>query len=1185
MPAGRSGGGSRVVHSRSLDNSHPDKWRGAAASTGLKNPPLARSGSGHSLSDSLSTASSFAFIRTPESPVLNGGVGRMQSMNRFRGRQIESVGGGNGNIIRQKYGLYTDVEEVHSDSGGQQIEGAAIRAMRTEWETEMKQMELRTTEECETETNPFYSNYGRNKKRPAPPPPVLPVAAAEATATATTTSTTTATAPAPSKRSSFIHVPGKRRAPSPPPCIPVSNRVNSFNIPVIASPTALSISSDRPMETLPNVASNVPDLHDLNENRLNLAPVNQHRPFNNISDQPRSPKSQNKFIQPLPQVDVVEGAQALPIDEDPSRKRNRMLGQPLEWEAGSKWNDLSGNLNENQNTIMKTQNKFLLQDSALAASLPSDSALPASHKPLTPSNNISRDLSMLAVCSSINNDVRSESVKTEVQPHSVLAAPLPKVIQNTPVAETSTHSSNGILKLEDGILRPIEGAASNGWEQEQRVEFGTRDQKHRRTLPLKPWYKRHGSKINAAGKPLADGEGKVTQRFNLNLKDPSASSHQDEWMPEVPYFRRSLFPSSKVTTLGRKSQLARSGSDGNNSKRKSLLVNISQLDREAEEIIRKEREKALQRKRIENEQFYTLPNQASASDVSPTVDIPSDSSPSGTSDVSENLEEEASQAASTRQLINMFNSFNKTRVTVNPSFAVVEPVSTKPVTDAVGAAAPLPAVVVDVPQINPPPSVPITPSALSAERLAIQAGGARPKRQAVHTIVLNNPLNGQSNDPLNGLVEGVGRWSSDESWTCHICTLLNPNSRLLCNACTALKPYPSILPSTDSKKTKTDHNSNLVTSRSTTVTASLAVSSTSNSYLKWEDEMKKYFNRPASQLVQTDKVAPAALSADVKMNQSRVEVERKIRPQAIHSEASLPAENTAPLKSPVGLRDATEPLAAAKNESHQTTLSDANTVHQPDQTEKDAKVKSEVPDPEALRLARLNFFSSQRSESQVLNGVHQRNGDVSHTPPVSPKGGRKAEAVFPNHTKYVPTSKSMAYLRHDARASNEVKQCNGDISLLPPVSPKAARKTELTSSGYTKISSGSQTHANSLLRLKNDAGRTNQTVTTVAVPHSNSNARFENDASGSSSSSGSNGSSLRRLLVSSPSMVSNGVVDVDVNEYAKCNSSLQLSRFIQQKELAARNQPPPLSKAQSRWKYSKFNIHSRQLSTITLISL
>ena len=1183
LTTGRSGEGNELVHSRSLDNGHSDKWRGATVA--VKHQSLMRSGSGHSLCDSLSTASSFAFIRTPESPGLSDGGSRMQSINRFRSRQSESTAVGNGNLIRQKYGLYADVEEMHPDSGEQQIEGAAIRAMRTEWESQMKQMEQCRTVECETETNPFYNNYGRNKKRPAPPPPVL--------------SATTATTPAPSKRSSFIHVPGKRRAPSPPPpSIPVSIAVSSFNIPVITPPITSSISSLHTRETPSaaaaaavdddddaNAASNVPDSPQTSETQLNLLPDHQLRQINNLSNQPSSPKFQNKFNQPPSRTDVLEGAQALLVDEEPHPKRTP------EWDTGNKWNDLSGNLNGNQNTVLKTQNKILLEDSTFDASVTTESTLPVSRKPLTPSNRLVNHNSDTPVaCPIITNNVSAQTtndikvnVKVEARLHPVLTDPQPKGIQSTSVIETGPPNSNGILKLEDGILRPVGGAVSRPHEQEQRAEFGNSDQKQRRTLPLKPWYKRHGSKINAAQIP-ADGEDKAAQR---NIKDSSASFHErlDEWMPEVPYFRRSLFPTSKGNTLGRKVPLVRSGSEGNHSKRKSLLVNISQLDREAEEIIRKEREKALQRKRVENEQFYTLPKQASVPSATASVENIPDSNTSGTSNTSDDPEE-APPTASARQLINMFNSFNKTRVTVNPAFGAAESAQTKLEPDPVGAVASLkiappesevasrsqPNIQISITSNRTQPQTTITPSAPLESLMMQGGGGARPKRQAVYVTVGDK----ESDERLNGLVEGIGRWSSDEGWTCHICTLLNPNTRLLCNACTALKPHPAISAAVDSKKSKTDHNSNhLVTSKPAQVTPSLSQGNTSYAYLKWEDELKKYFSRPMSQTAQPNASAPSQVSVDKAMPnksyQSYAQIERRTQSQVIYPETPTPTslptprptENLTQPKSPVGKKNATVPPVPSKDESHKTVPSDTD-ASQTDQSQKDGEIKAEVPDPEALRQARLNFFSCHsnvnlQSEPRVLNEVHQRNGDINHTPPMSPKGSRK---TVPHHTKLSSVNKSVAYLRNDAKTSNEVKQRSNDISLLPPVSPKAVRKTESTSSGYTKVSSGCQTNINSLLKLKNDASKSNQTAMSAAVPHSNPSTRFENDASSSNSS---NSSSLRRLLISSPSVVASTITDVD--EIANCTSSLQLSRYIQQRELAARGQPT-FANAQSMSQYS-----------------
>ena len=610
--------------------------------------------------------------------------------------------------LRRKYGLMACSNESTDKMGNNHnnnnnIEGDAIRAMRTQWETQMKQMdEFRNHPEDNNKrasTHQFHNNSTTSrKKRPAPQPPASSAASSRQSTNNRASSVTS---------SGFTHVPGKRKAPSPP-----SPTTTTFNI--VVPPTIL------------------PDLMTAPESSAS--------------------------------------ASAGPLTEN------------------NKWsNDLNCNLllDENNKVFRYHQNKF------------------------------------------------------EDCPH------------------------NDILKLEGGVLRPLDSSSpSNKSQQQQEATGSTMDSNHRgmMTLPLKPWYKRGRNNNGNPASGLHHQHSSANAATRSKWKDAALLHHHpaaDEcshWAmglvathvqhlhppPELNNTIRSNYSSTVSPGGSTKSEgSVCSGSDGSKSgkqqqqqHRKSLLVNISQLDREATEIIQRERARESQRRRMEDEKFYCGTTTTTTTNHLATVpDVPDESPPR------DPPPPEPLKCA--RELINMFNSLTDISAGPGPSinsqqtktaelqleekvgdanyktgqtYSVSKGTSSQTVpahpttTTSNGNCSKL-LLLADDQQSTPKTSTVESMNSNTITRLRVNretvpagsptteqqqqqsifnpklevgsGGGARPKHSPSTSIenksALVKPTTTTTTTTTNG-------------WACQVCTLVNSDARLWCEACTALKP-------------------------------------------------------------------------------------------------------------------------------------------------------------------------------------------------------------------------------------------------------------------------------------------------------------------------------------------------------------------------------------------------------------
>lgn len=205
---------------------------------------------------------------------------------------------------------------------------------------------------------------------------------------------------------------------------------------------------------------------------------------------------------------------------------------------------------------------------------------------------------------------------------------------------------NDSLKLERGVLKPN--------KELPKVDTASSESKAAPVSP-RPWYKR-----SLANK---DGLGGLKRDIfkSLEKKKDREKERQEEWMPEVGIPRvvgtglssdgnSCSSTSSKFNIFAR---LDRSDDKKKESdKRKSqvsMLANISELDREAAEIVQKEQAREQALLAAQDAKFYSHPDVPVMGNFSGEVEVP--------------------KRSSARELISLFNAIsNVTKVTVNSTF-------------------------------------------------------------------------------------------------------------------------------------------------------------------------------------------------------------------------------------------------------------------------------------------------------------------------------------------------------------------------------------------------------------------------------------------------------------------------------------------------------------------------------------
>lgn len=205
---------------------------------------------------------------------------------------------------------------------------------------------------------------------------------------------------------------------------------------------------------------------------------------------------------------------------------------------------------------------------------------------------------------------------------------------------------NDSLKLERGVLKPN--------KELPKVDTATSESKAAPVSP-RPWYKR-----SLANKDALSGLKRDIFKSLEKRKDREKEKHE-EWMPEVGIPRvvgtgLSSDGSSCSSTSSKFNIFARL--DRSDDKKKeadkrksqiSMLANISELDREAAEIVQKEQAREQALLAAEDAKFYAYPDVPAVGSFNENVEVP--------------------KRSSARELISLFNAIgNVTKVTVNSAF-------------------------------------------------------------------------------------------------------------------------------------------------------------------------------------------------------------------------------------------------------------------------------------------------------------------------------------------------------------------------------------------------------------------------------------------------------------------------------------------------------------------------------------
>nr|CAD7431600.1 unnamed protein product [Timema monikensis] len=212
---------------------------------------------------------------------------------------------------------------------------------------------------------------------------------------------------------------------------------------------------------------------------------------------------------------------------------------------------------------------------------------------------------------------------------------------------------NDSLKLERGVLKSNKDVP--------KMEIGAAENKVAPVSP-RPWYKR-----NFTGRD--SGGGGIKRDIFKSLEKKKDKSKEEDWIPEggIPRVVGTSVPndggsigSSRFSFFSR---LDRSDEKKKEEKRKSqvsMLANISELDREAAEIVQKEQAREQAMLAAQNAKFYSYPDEPRLKKL-PIDDVDL------ALPVSSNVE--VPKRSSARELISLFNSIgNVTKVTVNSTF-------------------------------------------------------------------------------------------------------------------------------------------------------------------------------------------------------------------------------------------------------------------------------------------------------------------------------------------------------------------------------------------------------------------------------------------------------------------------------------------------------------------------------------
>ncbi|XP_059615360.1 uncharacterized protein LOC132260947 isoform X2 [Phlebotomus argentipes] len=285
--------------------------------------------------------------------------------------------------------------------------------------------------------------------------------------------------------------------------------------------------------------------------------------------------------------------------------------------------------------------------------------------------------------------------------------------------------ANDTLKLEKGVLKAIKPVEA---KEEAKVTTPSSP------ISPRPWYKRPLSGNRDTSIPF---KKEVILRTVDKRRNREAKNKDDDALPEVNYSRNSsLFDHSKFGLFSRHH-------NREETKRRSGIgiPNISELDREAAEIVQQEKSRGLS-----PPQALILRPQMFASPQSSLDDDDDEDAP----------------RKSTKELISKFEaSSNGARITLNTSF------------------------------IGRTDNFVDSRARVTANEETInKADGLVNSPMAQKRSIFSDTQRSPPNSPeAKAPIEGRDDLKSIGIWTCPYCTLENPNWRILCEVCERIKPY------------------------------------------------------------------------------------------------------------------------------------------------------------------------------------------------------------------------------------------------------------------------------------------------------------------------------------------------------------------------------------------------------------
>lgn len=325
------------------------------------------------------------------------------------------------------------------------------------------------------------------------------------------------------------------------------------------------------------------------------------------------------------------------------------------------------------------------------------------------------------------DNIRRVQTPVEADPPTPTNAPSPSFMLN----------NNDVMKLEENFIN-TNGTRSpiHDYLYAEAVNSNVKPGIPTSPISPRPWYKRPISGMKQQESSLPFKKDIILKTIDKR----KAKQRDKEDLPEVGYCRNSLVDTGSTSHTATKfnlfAKITEKSDDTkrrerDNEKRKSGIgiPSISELDREAAEIINKENAMKQTQPTAESDMYFSAPEQL----VKRSRSFISKDEPEA--------DQASSKAKSTKELISRFEatSTNISKVTVNPSFI--------PKKDYFGA----------------------------------EPRNTQP-----------TPPDSKENTPPQGVVKTGSDKNLLGLWSCPYCTLENPNWRIICEACERIKPYEKL---------------------------------------------------------------------------------------------------------------------------------------------------------------------------------------------------------------------------------------------------------------------------------------------------------------------------------------------------------------------------------------------------------